>query len=620
MKNKSKVTALWLIALCMMAFIWCSKDVSYANTEGVVTASTLNIRSGAGTNYSILTTIPNGTKVTILETLDGWYKVTFKIDETETTGYASKQYIAIETEATATPSPTPTVAPTPEVTYRYVTTYKDIKVASTILKDTKVYKKDGKTVKKIEKKYVTLKKGKKLNITGEKQVDNKKWFRISFYYKKKLQTAFVPNTSVKMTLKKSANAKIYNVKKTIKVRKAAGKKAAYLLLDNKNVKLSKGAIVQIIKDRVKDKKKWYKISFTYNGKTLTGFLNSQYVKLEKKKKTTKVPVVALSDAEFEKSITDQGFPEAYKVSLRALHKKYPYWQFKAYRPGIDWNEALTSESKLGVNLISNSKAAAWKSKEEGAYDEKTGTWKVFDGSTWVAASKEAIAYYMDPRNFLNERSIFQFESLEYQSQYQTKSGINVILSNTPFNKGKFAYKDLTTGADATISYTNAFVAAAKSSGVSPYHLASRVKQEVVTSSTTTSSAVSGIHSKYPGIYNFYNIGATSSSDPVSNGLKWASTGTTYLRPWTDRYRSIVGGAQYIGTSYINKGQNTVYLQKFNLTENNRYSHQYMTNVEAAYSEAIKTKPAYAEMMDQSPIVFSIPIFENMPASACPAPQ
>ena len=622
MKIKSKVLAVWLIVLCLIGFLWCNQDVSHANTTGVVTATSLNVRSGAGTSYSVLTTLANGTEVTIVETLDSWYKITLTINDEETIGYVSKQYIAIETAATATPTPTvaPTATPAPQVTYRNVTTYKEISVASKILKDAKLYKKDGVTRRKISKKYVTLKKGKSVKITGEKLIAGKKWFRITFTYKKKQQTAYVRNTYVKMTLKKSANAQIFNVKSAGKIRQKAGSKAAYLKVKNKIVKVPKGTTVQIIKDKLTEKKKWYKLSFTYKGKTVKGFLNSKYVKLTKKKITKKVAVVAMSEAEFEKSLTDQGFPESYKASLRVLHKKYPYWQFKAYRPGIEWSEALTNESKLGVNLISNSKSAAWKSKEKGAYDAATGTWKVFDGSTWVAASKEAIAYYMDPRNFLNERSIFQFESLEYQSQYQTKSGIKVILANTPFNGAKFAYKDLNSGADTTITYINAFVAAAKSSGVSPYHLASRVKQEVVTSATTTSSAVTGIHSKYPGIYNFYNIGATSSSDPVSNGLKWAKTGTTYLRPWTDRYRSIVGGAQYIGTSYINKGQNTVYLQKFNLTENNRYSHQYMTNVEAAYSEAIKTKTAYAEMMDQSPLVFSIPIFENMPETACAAPQ
>jgi beta-N-acetylglucosaminidase len=210
--------------------------------------------------------------------------------------------------------------------------------------------------------------------------------------------------------------------------------------------------------------------------------------------------------------------------------------------------------------------------------------------------------------------------LEYQSQYQTKDGVNSILSNTPFYGKSFSYTDTTSGSKASMKYATVFMKAAKISGVSPYHLASRVKQEVVTSATTTSIAVTGTNSQYPGIYNFYNIGASSGSNPAVNGLKWASKGDTYLRPWTDPYRSIVGGAQYIGSSYINKGQNTGYLQKFNVTSYQRYDHQYMTNVEAAYSEAIKTRQAYSSTMDKTPIVFSIPVYENMPASQCAAPK
>ena len=268
-----------------------------------------------------------------------------------------------------------------------------------------------------------------------------------------------------------------------------------------------------------------------------------------------------------------------------------------------------------MNLISNARAKAWKSTEKDAYDASTGKWKVFDGSTWVAASKAAVAYFMDPRNYLNDRSIYMFELLEYQSQYQTKSGVNTILSNTPFYNKKFSYTDVNTGAAKTMYYVTAFMEAAKISKASPYHLASRVKQEVVTSATTTSTAVTGTVSSYPGIYNFYNIGATSSSTPVLNGLKWASDkkAGTYLRPWTDPYRSIVGGAQYISSGYIAKGQNTCYLEKFNVTSYKRYSHQYMTNVQAAMSEGKTMSTAYADKSQG--FIFRIPVYSNMPESA-----
>ena len=198
-----------------------------------------------------------------------------------------------------------------------------------------------------------------------------------------------------------------------------------------------------------------------------------------------------------------------------------------------------------------------------------------------------------------------------------------MLSNTPFgNNKKFSYVDPKTGKKAKITYTNAFIKAAEISNVSPIHLASRVKQEVVTSATSTSGAVTGTNSSYPGIYNFYNIGAYGGSNPMVNGLKWASEGDTFLRPWTDRYRSLVGGAQYIGSGYINNGQNTIYLEKFDVTPYQTYYHQYMANVEAGVTESLKIRNAYAEygLLEKTPLVFSIPVYKGMPAEPCAAPK
>ena len=624
MRVKATVTMLVCMLLMGAVGFLGNRDVSQAaNQTGVVIAnSLLNVRTGPSTDNAKLQSdgvdvqLPNGTKVTIIESTNGWYKVSFVYNSKTLTGYVSAQYIALDSSATAAP----TATPVKQTIYRQETSYKKISVPAKISKKAAIYKTAGKKKLKVSKKAVTLAKKKKVTIVGEKTVKNKKWFKISFTYKKKKRTGYVRNTYVKMTLKTKAEATITKSKKTVKVRKKASTKAAYKKSGKKVIKLAKKTTVQIAKEKTVKGVKWYKITFSYNGKNYSGYLKASYVNLAKKKVVKKVAVTILSSAAFEKAMAQEGFPESYKQSLRILHQYYPYWQFKAFKTGLDWNTVLNNESKLGVNLISNSKAKAWKSTEAGAYDAKTGKWKVFDGSTWVAASRQAIAYYLDPRNFLTDRSVFQFELLEYQSQYQIRAGVDTILSNTPFYNKKFTYKDLSTGKEKSIYYVDAFMAAAKESGVSPYHLASRVKQEVVTSATTTSIAVTGTNASYPGIYNFYNIGATSGSNPALNGLKWASKGTTYLRPWTDRYRSIVGGGMFIGSSYISKGQNTGYLQKFNVTSYQRYDHQYMTNVEAAYSEAIKTKNAYAGTMDRTPLVFSIPVYNNMPAANCAMPK
>lgn len=626
MKNKVWLT-LCMILLCTAGILIVNRDTSQADQTGVVTASGgLNVRTGAGTNYEIMKSgdsnvvLAGGTAVTILETLDGWYKVSFVFQEETLTGYVSAQYVAVETTATATPQASSTPAPTAKVTYRNVTTYKKIAVKADTAAKTAVYKNVKGKLLKTAGKTVTIKRGKAVTITKEKTNGDQKWFRVTFRYKGKEQSGFLPNTKVVIRPDQTVTAEIFNVKASVKIRKQAGTNKPYKKVKGTVVKLQKKTAVAILKEKTAASAKWYQISFTYKGQKQTGYLHSRYVRLIKEKVVKKVAVTAMTDAQFEKSMTEEGFPDSYKESLRTLHKSYPYWQFQSYKTGLDWTEALEAESVVGKNLISISKSKAWKSTEEGAYDATSGEWKIFDGSTWVAASKEAVAYYMDPRNFLNERSIYQFESLEYQPQYQTEEGVNVILSNTPFYDKTFSYTDPDTEEEKNISYTGAFLKAAEISGVSPYHLASRVKQEVVTGATTTSIAVTGENSTYPGIFNFYNIGAVSSTNPALKGLAWASKGTTYLRPWTDRYRSIVGGAQYIGTSYINKGQNTGYLQKFNMTANQRYEHQYMTNVEAAYAEAIKTKKAYEDKMDKAPIVFSIPVYENMPESNCSAPK
>ncbi|HHT88619.1 MAG TPA: hypothetical protein GX002_06395, partial [Clostridiales bacterium] len=205
-------------------------------------------------------------------------------------------------------------------------------------------------------------------------------------------------------------------------------------------------------------------------------------------------------------------------------------------------------------------------------------------------------------------------------------GVENILKGTALHNASYSFID-EYGNLQTYTYAETFIKAAEYSGVSPYHLASRVKQEVVTGPTTLSNSVSGTYKGYEGYYNFYNIGANDSpgGGAIANGLTFAKNGTKnantnalYLIPWTNPYRSIVGGAYFLGSTYINRGQDTVYLQKFNVTPISTYFHQYMTNVEAPWAESRKIATAYCDMME-SPIVFSIPVYLNMPESPAPRP-
>lgn len=372
---------------------------------------------------------------------------------------------------------------------------------------------------------------------------------------------------------------------------------------------------------------WH-VSFVYEGKTYYGYLLVEDIMYGA---TGSDPIggnTTNNDVDFETYLTQQGFPETYKPYLRILHEKYPTWVFEAYHTGLQWDTVMAEESIAGKNLIPNSKGIAWKSLETGAYNWSNDTFILYDGSTWVTASQKAIAYYMDPRNFLNETNIFMFEVLRYAPTYQNEAGVESILNSTPFYYTSYNFIDKF-GLPNTSTYARTFIAAAEYSGVSPYHLATRVKQEVVTSSSSVSNSVSGTVSGLEGLYNFYNIGAyhsTVAGGAIANALKYAKNGASNndelndasLIPWTNPYDAIVGGAYILGSTYINRGQDTIYLQKFNVTDNSTYYHQYMANVEAPMSESKKTASAYTNL-SELPIVFSIPVYYNMPQEKCPQP-
>lgn len=351
--------------------------------------------------------------------------------------------------------------------------------------------------------------------------------------------------------------------------------------------------------------KWYKISCG----NLTGYVSAAYVQL------TSSGSQGSSDADFESYMTKQGFPESYKPYLRTLHEQHPKWIFTAQKLGVDWNTALKEECVVGRNLVHSSALASWKSMEKGAYDFNGGYWYGLDGS-WVAASKEIIMYYMDPRNFLNDTYIFIFENQSYDPPYQTESGVKTILADT-FMSGSYTCPDT----KKKYTYSQTFMDAAKKSGVSPYHLASRCRNEQgVNGAPQSLGTVKG----YENYFNFFDIQAyaTSTMTAAEMGCKYAkTTNPTYLLPWTNQYKSIVGGSIFLGTGYITKGQDTLYLQKFDMVDggNGLYYHQYMTCVFGQANEAISLKNAYSQDILNSAMEFKIPVYNNMPDKLCPKP-
>lgn len=305
----------------------------------------------------------------------------------------------------------------------------------------------------------------------------------------------------------------------------------------------------------------------------------------------------------------------YQTLIENLKAKYPNWQFKILYTGLDWNQVIKNETSAdhGRSLI---------------YYTKTGSWicstcgdTAYDTGKWRCASETAVSYYMDPRNWINEDYIFQFEELSYDSDTQTLAGVEKILASAPWAQGTAITYTATDGTTQTIqkSYAQVIMEAAQEADISPYHLASRIVLEQGKKSTPGSTA-SGTYEGYKGYYNFCNISASggTSAAVIVNALTYAKN-----ENWTNPELSIKGGAKFIAKSYIAVGQSTLYLQKFDVdnSDGKLYYHQYMANVGAASTECLSVKQSYSELgMINNSFTFVIPVYENMPEAPCASPD
>ncbi|MCI9149179.1 MAG: SH3 domain-containing protein [Lachnospiraceae bacterium] len=350
--------------------------------------------------------------------------------------------------------------------------------------------------------------------------------------------------------------------------------------------LKKGTAVTILAEE----NGWYKVNYGSG----EGYVSGQFIQIQ--------PDPDVDEA-YVAQLMGQGFPRSYAVLLAGLHEAHPAWVFQPVNTGLEWNTVIDKESVVGINMVPTSSNDSWKSTLSGAYNWTTNKWTILDGSGWVGASPEIISYYMDPRNFLNETDIFQFETLGYQT-YQSAADVQNVLNGT-FMAG--ALRD-----DASRTYANTFVEAGQGAGVNPLHLAARCRQE---QGQGTSPLISGTYSGFEGYYNYFNIGAygTPSSVLYNRGLTTAKN-----NGWNSVYSSIVGGSTHLADKYINKRQDTLYFQKFNVVGASLFQHQYMANLQAAVSEGRTMGKAYSNK--EQAFVFLIPVYSNMPEAPCSQPS
>lgn len=361
------------------------------------------------------------------------------------------------------------------------------------------------------------------------------------------------------------------------------------------------------------------------------------------------------------------FPPSYRELLEGILLVRPKWKPEPLYVKAGWAEVLEAELEPeDRNLVQYEDTEffepyAWMLKHRD---------KSYDGSNWYPANEEAVAYYLDPRNFLNVRDIFQFLDLSYGAsgkREHSDAGVRRIFA----------------GNKALTALTPLVMKAAEKADVMPEVLASRMVQEI-SSEGGISYLAQGLldprqgpldaDSPSPGFlppeeqraqleayaaevgeehlskelkealaragsgerafaepaeryYNFFNIGAYPDPEHINgaamNGARFAAglfheKGSRMyeelLLPWNTPERAMEGGAAFIAREYIAAGQDTPYLQKFDLISGT-FSHQYMQALFAAQEEGQRLFAVWAEAgADQEELHFRIPVFGGMPES------
>ncbi len=374
----------------------------------------------------------------------------------------------------------------------------------------------------------------------------------------------------------------------------------------KTVTVPSGQMVEILDVTVaEDYQVWEKVSAEVSGKVYEGYIPRKYLAcsderfLEWEELYSMNPgeAVMLAEENAAGVYADiEQFPESYRPALEALKQKHPNWTFVRQNTGLDFQTVINNELQGGKSLVYKSYGDYCK---EGQHSPN-----------WYFASEDVLKLYMDPRNSLHENAIFQFEQLTYNESYHTEAAVETFLKNTFMNSNSPAPK-------TDMTFSHIFWAIGAEQQVSPFHLAARVYQE---QGQGTSPLISGNYPGYEGYYNYFNISASGSTNEqvITNGLNYARN-----NGWDNAYASILGGANVISANYIKKGQDTLYLQKFNVSttaSNPVYTHQYMQNIAAPTSEALSMKKLYESAGAlENTFVFKIPVYENMPASPCPMP-
>ena len=379
------------------------------------------------------------------------------------------------------------------------------------------------------------------------------------------------------------------------------------VLDVSNGGKSAGTNIWQYESNGTDAQKWIIKKNPDNTYSIISKLNNLYIDVldGKAKNGQNIQVNNKSDSSMQKfkfektslstdiNIDTSKYP-GYKEKLDNLKIAHPNWNFELLYTGLNFEDVTAGECKVhSRNLIPSSYSGEWVCPVCGT--------KLYDSGLYCTSEK-AVAYYMDPRNFLDENNIFQFEKLNmYESSIHTIQGIRNKVNGTFLN-----------------NYADDINTACINKNVNPYYIVARLIQEQGTKGSKIGTGMDGGDGKT--YYNPFNIGASGNgyTQIYNNALNKAKS-----YGWDTMEKALEGGIDFLKKNWLENYQNTLYQNKFDIDTRNGtslYTHQYMQHIMGAYSEAKTLKSMYSQIncLDGN-FTFIIPVYENMSSNLSPMP-
>jgi len=562
--------------------------VKYVNVDQ---NSTLNVRKSASTTSSVLTKLKSNTKVTVLSDKNGWSKI--KVNNIE--GYVSSQYLVKKTTSNKnesskndTKNQTDTKEQIKDNKDSVLSVEKVVNIeANSSLNVRSTPSTSGKIVDKLKANQIVTVLSES-NGWSKIKVNNKEGYVSSQYLKVKAtkneeEIKNETDKSKDVEDKKDLKEKVVNINANSNLNVRANASTSSKVL----TKLSSGTVVTVISES----NGWSKIKVN----NVEGYVSSEYL-AEK--------VSNISDSVSEKNYTNYHLTldEMTNIQLKAnpqTDKQYDTYiredavafksadSTKATVLGSGWRLRGGAGTDFSVvSTLSSGQVLTVTSKVKGT--DGYYWYKVNYNKSWVTASKEDTAYYINPNNFIDN----SLESLQFLNLAK-KANVN----DGEVNKNILAGKGILAGK------ASSFITAANAYGINEIYLISHALLET---GNGTSTLANGVKVNGKTVYNMYGIGAYDGT-AISSGAEYA-----YNAGWFTPEAAIIGGAQFIAQGYIKSGQDTLYKMRWNpeAAQNSGVAtHQYATDIAWASKQVKQISNLYS-LLSSYTLNYDIPVYKK----------